>query len=496
MKRVLTARAARDFDSHIINDRGIPGLILMEDAANAVCEHLLEHIGDVLILCGTGNNGGDGFALLRQLNMSGRYAAACLIGDSNKLHGDALTNYNAAVNSGCDVFNIFSVDDLVDIMRDRQYFVLVDAIFGTGLDREIKGLYADVIDYANTTPCYRTAVDIPSGISADSGMVLGTAFMANSTVTFQTLKRGHLLYPGRSFCGEVTVAPIACEQPDTMEYFPENVDMHRLSQLRFENSFKNSYGKVLIIGGCEKYAGAAVMAATAAQRAGAGLVKAVCSESARNALLQKEPEIMSYAVDTFRADDPGIDESIRWADVTAFGMGAGRSDDMPALLEKLLRTGKKTVIDADGLNCLSENRNLLGLLHDKCVLTPHVGEFARLTGRTTAEINANFPECASEFAKKYGAVLMLKSATSVTAMPDGTIYYNTSGNTGLAKGGSGDMLSGLIAGIAAQGMPIGSATYVAARFQGLAAEICELPEQVMTAADIADTYSRVFEMLK
>ena len=495
MKTVVTAKQARDFDNHVINELNVPGLLLMENAAHAVTAAVLPHTGDVLILCGTGNNGGDGLAVLRQLVMHKRNAIAVIIGDADRLRSDARINYDAAMAQGCNVFSASDPSELEEIADTYGCDIIVDALFGTGLDRDAGGTYADVIGWANTKPAYRIAIDLPSGVNSDNGMVMGCAFRADETVTFQSIKRGHLLFPGRSFCGRVSVSPVACGDIDTDEFLTETKDLREILSCRRADSHKGTYGKVLIIGGAREYAGAAVLTALAAQRIGAGLVKVICSGQTKAALLTAAPEVMACAVEGFNTDIPDLADHIKWADVIAVGMGAGHDAGLPALMEMLLASKKRIVIDADGLNCISNNPYLLDKLHEKCVLTPHIGEFSRMTGLSSEEINSDPAECAREFAKKYNVTLLLKSATSITAPPQGRLYYNTAGNSGLAKGGSGDTLSGLIAGLLAQRMELPNAVYIAAHFQGVAAEIADMPEQVMAATDVSKAYAEVIKMI-
>lgn len=495
MKTVVTAKQARDFDNHVINELGVPGILLMEDAAHAVTDAVLQQSGNVFILCGTGNNGGDGLAVLRQLVMHKRNAIAVIIGDADRLRGDAHINYDAAMAQNCSVFSASDTSELDAIAGEYGCDIIIDALFGTGLDRDVEGAYADVIGWANTKPAYRIAIDLPSGINADNGMVMGCAFMADETVTFQSIKRGHLLFPGRGFCGRVSVSPVACGDIDTDEFVTELSDLREIFYYRFPDSYKGTYGKVLIIGGAPEYAGAAVLTALAAQRIGAGLVKVICSGQTKAALLSAAPEVMACAVEGFNTDIPNLTDHIKWADVIAVGMGAGKDAGLPALMEMLLSSKKSIVIDADGLNCIANNPYLLDKLHEKCVLTPHIGEFSRMTGLSFEKINSDPAKCAREFAQKYGVTLLLKSATSITATPQGRLYYNTAGNSGLAKGGSGDTLSGLIAGLLAQRMELPNAVYIAAHFQGLAAEIADMPEQVMAATDVSKAYAEVIKMI-
>ena len=493
MYRVVTAQGARETDAHLINDCKIPGLVLMENAARSVTERILAHGGRAFIVCGGGNNGGDGFCIHRQLCMYGRESTCVLLGDTEKLTGDALTNYNAAVYSGCEIFNVKSIEEIKERLYENHVDIIVDALFGTGLCREITGLYADCIELINSYNAYKIAVDIPSGVSADDGRILGTAFRADETITFQNVKRGQILYPGKECCGKLHVSPIGIEKMEYNEFLSEESDLAALLPKRSGNSHKGTHGKVLIIGGADEYAGAIVLAAVSAQRSGAGLVKVICKKRAADAILQISPEIMTVVTDRFDDNIQDIDKHMAWADCIAFGMGAGHDEGTEKLIKRLIASGKPLVIDADGLNCMAEHTELLSLLHDKCVLTPHVGEFSRLTGQSIEEITDNFAECARAFATKHNTNLHLKSAVSITAAPCGALVWNNHGNSGLAKGGSGDTLSGLIASLCAQGITPHRAAYTAALFLGVCAERAGKPAASISATDISGMFSECME---
>lgn len=493
MKYVSTAKGAREIDRKLIEDCKIPGIILMENAAFAVTEKVLQREGNVLVLCGCGNNGGDGLCIARQLNMHKRNVICAVIGNTEKIKGDALINYNAAVHSGCTVVNVNSISDLKNLFYENNIKITVDALFGTGLERDLQGLYAEVIGFVNAYDTYRIAADIPSGISADTGKVCGCAFRADETVTFQTAKRGHLLYPGREYTGILSVAPIGREL-EMHEYFSEKCDIAKELPKRKADSHKGTYGRVLIVGGCNEYAGAAVMAAISAQRSGAGLVRVLTQKRAADTLLNIAPEIMTSCTESFSLHITDLQKHIDRCDCICVGMGMGQEYGNAELIKAFLMSGKKIVLDADALNCMARHRELLSLLHKSCVLTPHIGEFARLTEKSTEEINADYVGIAQDFVRKYHTNLHLKSSLSIT-VSETDVVWNTTGNSGLAKGGSGDTLSGLIASLAAQGKDVFSSAYVGAYIQGLAAESEELSERTVSATDISAAYAECFKML-
>lgn len=492
MKYVTTAARAREFDKHMIQDIGMPGSMLMENAAIAVTERIAGKTGDVLVLCGVGNNGGDGLAVLRQLIMRGIKAEAAIIGNTDSIKGDAKLNLEIAIKLSLPVYRVNSGIKMKGLLAARKYSVVVDAMFGTGLARSIEGTYADIICAVNEYDAYKIAVDIPSGISADTGKICGCCIRADETVTFQTAKRGHLLYPGREFAGKLTVAPIGIMDKYPAEYFLDYEDVCSMIPKRISNSHKGVYGKLLIIAGCDEYKGACIMSSRAALKSGAGLIKVFCTQSVADILLQSIPEVMSYSNRSWDSIDYNrLDELIAWADTIAVGMGLGDNGNLIRVIDSVLSAHKKTLLDADALNLISKERTLLNKLHPNCILTPHPGEFSRLTNRTIAEIEDDIVKSVQNFSETYTTNVLLKGATTVIAAPNGDICYNLTGNSGLSKGGSGDVLSGLIGSLAAQGMNIFDSACAGAYILGFTAQNTDIPQRAVCATDIIEEFSRI-----
>ncbi|MBQ9949679.1 MAG: NAD(P)H-hydrate dehydratase [Clostridia bacterium] len=491
MKYVTGASESRELDKFLIEKSHIPGVVLMENAAMAVTQQVMQHEGSVLVLCGMGNNGGDGFCVLRQLAVQGRDVCAVLLGDSEKIQGDALVEYNAAKGSGLSVLQVECKDDFERLISEKRFSVVVDAIFGTGLCRDVEGLYAEVIECVNSMSAVKIAIDIPSGISADTGRILNAAVKAHKTITFQTAKRGHMLFPGREYTGDLSVAPIGITDNTGCDFTLEKSDVLGMLPERRADSHKSTYGKLLIIGGSDEYAGACIMASLAALRSGAGLIKVMSTKRVTDELLHVAPEIMSFTVEKMRVEiaRPLID----WCDVMAVGMGMGQAYGVAEILDAALSSGKTLLIDADGINVLAKHPKLMVKLHDRCILTPHVGEFSRLTGKSLDAILANFTDEARFFSQHYGVNLILKNSTSVIANPQGICCYNITGNSSLAKGGSGDTLSGLIASLCAQGMSAFDAACAGAYIQGKTAESMPFSERTVTPTDISREYSQIFQ---
>ena len=479
MENVVTNELMRKLDRHMIEDIGIPGAVLMENAARDIADAVLrcKRQGRVVILTGPGNNGGDGFALLRILTAHSRDAVVVMLAEPGKLTGDAKLNYDVAMRLGLNVTS--------DLNSIKTADVIVDALFGTGLCRPIEGIFAEAIALANSANAYRIAIDVPSGINGTSGKSYGVVFRADETVTMLALKRGLIITDMPENVGRITVSRIGIVG-ETHKKELENEQLidegfvRSLLPNRRRVSNKGSYGKALVIAGSRDMPGAAVMASTACVRCGAGLTKAFIP---REIIPQFAclPEAM-LAVDE---GDASLIKAIEWADAIGFGCGSGNDENRYAKLRRVLRCGKPAVIDADGLNAMDEET--LALLNDNHILTPHPGEMSRLTGYSITEILDSPVEIAQRFAVTHGCTLVLKNAATVIASPDGRVRYNTAGNAGLAKGGSGDVLCGIITAMLAQGLEPFDAASVGCFLLGSSADAAlhMLNERIVTATDAA-----------
>ncbi len=469
MKYVVTPQQMSALDAHMIHRVGIPGIVLMENAASAAAREALRRLpenGCVLVVCGGGNNGGDGLAVLRQLVMRGAKARAALLVDPERLTGDARLNYEIAVSCGLQIEREVRLDacDLI-----------VDAIFGTGLSRDVSGAFYEVIESINASGIPVVAVDIPSGVDGASGRVRGIAVRACATVTFQCVKYGHLLYPGRELTGELCVAPIGIvDEAHTrdMGQWLEDADVATLLPPRKADSHKGANGRALLMAGSEAYTGAALMSAAAALRCGAGLLKAAVPKAVKLAF-SALPEAMCIPAGAGGEWDVSAAETaisyLDANDVLALGPGMGSGEGVPMLIGNALKTKKPVVIDADGLNALAREPHLLELLHENAVLTPHPGEMARLMGIDMREVTENPRETAVRAAERWGCTVILKGAVSMIAAP-GKLTVNTTGNAGLAKGGSGDVLTGIVLALLAQKLCAYDAARAGSYLLGLCAD--------------------------
>lgn len=466
--QLVGTETMRALDRHTIDVLGVPGEVLMESAGRAVCDVVLAlrpREGRVLCVCGRGNNGGDGLVVARQLAALGVDVRVVLLGDPDGLQGDAAANLARARAFGVPIHRFSGTLPEAD--------VVVDALFGTGLSREVTGEPAEAIQAIETAPGEPVvvAVDLPSGIDADTGGVHGLAVAADATVTIALPKLGLALEPGRSLAGEVVVARIGIADPDMPEgppgcsadaelWSPQAAGL--LLPERPAAGHKGRFGHVLAIAGSEGKTGAAALCGEAAARAGAGLVTLACPAGLNDILEVKCTEAMTIPVaDTAeRAFAAGAAARLvalaQERDAVALGPGIGTAEETRKCVRSLVEgIERPLVIDADGLNCLSasgDDRSAVAARRAATVLTPHPGEAARWLDQGAAAINRDRIGAARRLAEATGAVVVLKGAATVVAGPDGRMLVNPTGGPLLGSGGTGDVLTGLCAGFLAQGL--------------------------------------------
>lgn len=505
MKPVLTAQQMKTCDQYAMTRPGCSSQILMERAAMAAMRVLLERFSPahVRVVCGTGNNGGDGFALARFLMDEGVSVDVCLVGDSMRMSVEC--GRQAVMYAAYDGVTVAAADAPLPENCPEGQVVLVDALFGIGLDRPVEGIYLKTIEAINrlrvSSPdiCRVMALDLPSGVCADSGKILGAAVRADVTVTFGQLKRGLLLYPAKFWIGESVPVDIgigikgAGFYPD--EWAVEEKDV-RWAMRRDPYSNKGTYGRVVIFAGSRGMSGAAVLAARAAYRAGAGLVEVVTEESNRVILQVAVPE----AIVTTACED--TEAALRRADTVVIGCGIGQSGEAKQMLTQVLRYCKEVrrvplVIDADGLNLIAADPALWELVPQGAVLTPHPGEMARLCGCAVSEIVGDLCGYALAIAKKHEVVCVLKDACTVVAAGP-RMFYPICGNNGMATGGSGDVLAGILGAVIsanrdAFGEDPGLYAAIGSSIHAMAGNHAarETGEHGLMASDIADAVGRV-----
>jgi hydroxyethylthiazole kinase-like uncharacterized protein yjeF len=510
VKRVLTASEMRDVDRLTVEQTGIPSLLLMENAAAQVVRAIEEDfapLGEhrIVVLCGKGANGGDGLAIARQLHVQGLAGEvqAAMVADPLQLRGDAAANLRMAQGVGV-ALTVISDEAgwkgyRAQVMRAT---LVVDALLGTGLLGAAHGLIGEVIDDLSQHFGHLkfAAVDIPSGMASDAGVLLDPRCPADLTVTFTAPKVGQVISPGCECLGSLRVAPIGTPASliDGLEGAPlfvlEAGDAATLSAPRRADLHKGSFGHVGIVGGSRSKPGAAIMAGMAAARSGAGLTTVVTAASATSSVVAAAPELMTVPVaesEDGSMDSAALDLSqLDPFSVVVLGPGLGVSEDVVQLCGRLVREATRPmVVDADGLTALSRDGNWSSG-SAVLVLTPHPGEMARLLGVTVAAVQGDRIGVARRFATERDAYVVLKGARTVLAAPDGRVLINPTGGPGMATGGSGDILAGLIGGLLAQfagidpALVIGGAVYLHGLAGDLAAQ--DLGEQAMLATDILE----------
>nr|WP_300324848.1 NAD(P)H-hydrate dehydratase [uncultured Anaerostipes sp.] len=475
MKYVLKNQEMQDTDHETIHEIKIPGLVLMERASEAVANRAETYLGagqKTLVIAGTGNNGGDALAAARILLERDYHVDYKIIGNIEKASEDLKLQHQILENLGYAPVESWNLKD---------YDLIIEGIFGVGLSREVGGIYRDVIEEINEAELPVIAIDIPSGISGDSGKVMGCAVKAVETVTFGGYKRGHLLYPGRQYCGKVTLADIGFHRR-TIKKYASGFTLEKETNLmpkREAYSNKGTYGKILMITGNESMSGAAVFAGEAALRMGAGLVKILSDESNRGILQNRLPEILFG-----RRQD--LKEALSWCDCILFGPGTGVSEETKEMLEFILANGKAPLIlDADGLNTVSRYEMQLHYPYG-LILTPHLMEGARLLKKDIKEVKVDICKAAQAIAEKFHGTAVLKDAATVVAQKQKKLYINQSGNHGMAVGGSGDVLAGMITGLAGTGCDLFEAAVKGVYLHGLAGDAAmkEKGPYSMIASDI------------
>lgn len=489
--KIADAKTIRAIDARAMKQFGLRGLVLMENAGRGAADAIrweLEALGcprgRVSIIAGKGNNGGDGFVAARHLANAGARPAVFLLAKPEDLKGDALVNATVWRKMGGEIIPVLSARDLKKYETALAHScVVVDAIFGTGLSSPVKGLYAEVIGFINglKRPVI-IAMDIPSGIDATTGAVLGCAVRADVTATMALNKPGLCQYPGKEYAGRIEIVdigiPRSMTEDGTIRWNLITDDIVRRSiRPRRPDAHKGAYGHLLVIAGSYGMTGAAYMAATGAMRAGAGLATIALPESLNTVMEAKATEVMTAPLPEAAGGGlgvvsyPKVKAQMEGKSAVVFGPGIGATADVFSLLENIIRDSKiPMVIDADGLNCLAGNVSVLKKAKAPVALTPHPGEMSRLLGKTTAGVQDDRVGSALSLSKKTGATVVLKGAATVITSPDGQVYINPTGNAGLATAGTGDVLSGMIGGLMAQSLSPPEATVAAVYIHGLAAD--------------------------
>jgi hydroxyethylthiazole kinase-like uncharacterized protein yjeF len=501
----------KEMDRMTIEEMGIPGPVLMENAARGATRVCLDHFAPapgsrVVILCGPGNNGGDGYVMARYLLQAGLQVTVIVLAEARKITGDALLNLNVIQRMGLDIREAPGSDkwkESSSLLSTCDF--IVDGILGTGLNAPVRGFYQQVIEEVNSSKKPVLSVDIPSGLNADSGQIMGVAIRADLTVTFGFPKLGQILFPGAEFAGrlvriDIGIPRTVADRMPVKYRLIEPEDFSDLLAREKQDIHKGNRGHLLVIAGSIGKTGAATLTSLGALRAGAGLVtlgipkslNAIMEEKLTEAMTTPLPDTVDGTL-SLRAERD-ILKLMEGKTAVALGPGLSTHPETTDLVRRIVsRCPLPIVIDADGLNALSEDPSPLRSCGNKAILTPHPGEMARLGGLKNTEVQSDRVGTASRFSEKYGCTLVLKGARTLIAQPKGEIFVNPTGNPALSSGGSGDVLTGLVGGFLARGWPMAKAAMSAVYLHGLAADL--LAETMGQAGVLAGELLDVIPML-
>lgn len=508
---ILNNAQTKKLEDIAVEEGGIEHIKLMENAGTAAFRFINDRVGvnnkSVAIVCGRGNNGGDGFAVAKRM-LDGGAKVRVMLALGRPTTEDAYKLLEESEEAGIKTISYVEDDN------ERQEFaktleaadIIVDAIFGVGFHGTVSDNLKSVIDMINTARGTVVSIDVPSGVDSDSGEVAGPCVRADYTVTFSTMKPGHVIYPAVDYCGHVHVAGIGIDERviHEQEHHISTIDYQKVRMgfpLRSRNTHKGTFGKLLCICGSMGMAGSATFAGKAAVMSGVGMVEMAVPRDIYPIVAANLIDPVYILLESNRAGTvsgdcvPLLLEKMQSATAVMIGCGMGKGEDVSAVVESVIVNSEvPVVIDADGLNAIKDNLGVLTEAKAPIIMTPHPGEMARLVGKTNDEVQSQRLEVASSFAMTYGVYLVLKGANTVCATPDGRIMINLTGNPGMSKSGSGDVLAGLLGSLMAQGMNAETAAAAAVHIHGMAGDKAaeNFSQHSMTANDIIMEFSDIF----
>ncbi len=487
---------------------GIKEELLMENAGLSSYFAILKELQDIkkrfVVCCGMGNNGGDGFVVARKLHSNGADVKVFILGDPERFKGVAKMNLDIIRDIPIYIKKVESIDDLRDELSHCD--IIVDAIFGTGLSREVTGIYRDVIKLINEAQKTVISLDIPSGISGDSGKVMGIAVKADITITFGLPKIGNILYPGYEYGGKLYITHISF--PPSL--YQDSKIMCEINNpvpmpAREKTGHKGSFGDVLFIAGAKSYFGAPYLASYSFLKAGGGYSRLAAPASITPFIASLGPEIVfmpqeetSEGTISIRNMEKLLQISEK-VDMVVIGPGISLNEETQRLVLELVQRIKKPIlIDGDGITAVSKNRDIVKKRALETILTPHPGEMARITGMSVSDIKEDMINILQRTCNELGAIIVLKGAHSLIGLPDGRVFINMTGNPGMATAGSGDVLTGTIAAMYGQGLPIVDAVKMGVFMHGLSGDIAasEIGEDGITAQDILKFLPKTIRLYK
>jgi ADP-dependent NAD(P)H-hydrate dehydratase / NAD(P)H-hydrate epimerase len=483
--RIGTSNTTKNVDDACSKNLGIPLIVMMENAVLKALKHMdIDKFNKYTVVCGTGNNGGDGLGLARHLYINNKQVDIYIIGNIEKLSECAKINYNILLNMGIKITTIQNIEKLENLKNSMEMSeVLIDSIFGTGLKREVSGVYKEVIEIMNSHKNLYS-IDVPSGIDCDNGNILGTCIKATKTICFEFYKRGFLKYDIKKYIGKVIVESIGVprnilDKYDTKEYITKNEYIKNNINNKEIYSFKSDYGKTLIVAGSKGFYGASFIATQAAVKSGSGLVTLISDSDTIDKVSSRLTEAMACEFEEER-----IINLLNGCDAIGFGCGMGDNENTFKKLKYITEKSKcPIVIDADGLNVLKNRTKEILDLKKQIVITPHLGEMARLTGFSIEYIKNNRIDVAKNFAKEHKIIVLLKGYETV--ITDGeVVYINPTGNNKMANGGMGDALTGIITSFIGQGINPMKATICGAYIHGYIGDELAKKLNTVNATDI------------
>lgn len=514
--KVITGSEMQNIDKRAVQDFKVPSLLLMENAGKKVCDEMLKFIPEidskiVGIFSGKGNNGGDGFVIARILAKRKIQVKVFLLGKKVEVSGDAKVNLNKLIKEKIDVKEITSLKDFEHLKSNaKDIDIVIDAVLGTGFKGSASGLLGRTLDFINDLKKPVISVDLPSGVNADTGEVAGSCVSATITVTLGLPKIGLLLFPGTNYVGKMIVGDIGLpkELLDNKEKacveFVEFSDIKSILPKRLPTVHKGSVGRVLTVAGSVGYTGAAALTSNAVLRSGAGLVVLAMPASLNNILAMKLTEVITRPLPETKngtlslGSEKIINELSKDFQVLCLGPGIGRDKETWQLVRKLISTSKiPIVLDADGINAIASSTDILKNKKCSIIVTPHPGEMGRLINSSVENVQSHRLDIARNFAVKYGVTVVLKGANTVISSPAGKVYINSTGNSGMATAGSGDVLTGMISGFLAQGVKEVDACRMAVYIHGLSGDLVkeEKGEFGMIASDILNNIPRAIKQI-
>jgi len=484
---VVSAAEMREMDRKTIEDFGIPGRVLMESAGRGAVRFFLEYFGEkaasAAVVAGRGNNGGDGFVMARYLHHRGIKVTVYLLSERGRVQGDARANLDLLDPLGIPVFELPDKERF-EARRTAiaHHSVLIDAVLGTGLSSDVRGYFRDVIEWINDSGKPVFSVDIPSGLNSETGQICGACIRATATATFAFAKCGHVLHPGWGLSGalrivDIGIPPHIVESVGPRQQLLTPASVSGFLPRRSADAHKGTTGHLLVVAGAPGKTGAAAMTALSAMRAGAGLVTLAVPRNLNPVIEPQVTEVMTSPLPETvdgTLDEKALDRILALAadkKCLALGPGIGTGEETQRLVHRLVEQSPvPLVIDADGLNCIAGDADLLKRAAAPVVITPHPGEMSRLSDTPTRKIQQDRIGHSRSFAERHRVVVVLKGAATVVAAPDGACFVNPTGNPGMASGGMGDVLTGLIAGLLTQGIAPPAASCAGAFVHGMAAD--------------------------